>query len=185
MGKLHDPELRTQRRRNRRASRVNFWRSRKRHSTCLDVILMSAAKDEAQDFSKPTKWEMQAKEHEAKEAEAKALASHLFSPLELTKQSKQIHEAIVPVLGKLRYGELTLDDSFTIAQCKTDADKSSMAAYLMLKKAYPEMPSLHSGEYSASGLSRCRLPKAPFCSSFSKEPLLFYECNPCVAQRKR
>ena len=101
---------------------------------------MSTKNDEAQDFSKPTKWELQAKEHEEKEAEAKAVASKLFSPSELTKQSKQIHEATVPVLGKLSYGELTLDDSFTIAKCKTDADKSSMAAYLMLKKAYPEIP---------------------------------------------
>ena len=101
---------------------------------------MSTVKDEAQDFCRPTKWELQAKENEEREAEAKAVASKLFSPSELTMQSKQIHEAAVPVLGKLRYGELTLDDSFTIAKCKTDADKSCMAAYLILKKAYPEMP---------------------------------------------
>jgi len=40
---------------------------------------MSDAKDEAQDFGKPTKWELQAKEHQEREAEAKALASKLFS----------------------------------------------------------------------------------------------------------
>jgi hypothetical protein len=99
-----------------------------------------AAKKEAVDFSKPTKWELQAQADDAKKAEAKATVHKQFSPTELTKQAKSIHEADVPLLGHLKYGELTLDDSFIIAKCKTDADKSSMAAYLMLKKAYPEMP---------------------------------------------
>jgi len=99
-----------------------------------------ATKKEAVDFSKPTKWELQTQADDAKQAEAKATAQKQFSPTELTKQAKSIHEADVPLLGYLKYGELTLNDSFIIAKCKTDADKSSMAAYLMLKKAYPEMP---------------------------------------------
>ena len=101
---------------------------------------MSAEKDEAQDFSKPTKWELQARAEEQKEAAIREVAPKLFNPTELTKSVQLIHEAERPLLGKIRYGELTLDDSFTIAECKTDADKTSMAAYLMLKKAYPEMP---------------------------------------------
>jgi hypothetical protein len=99
-----------------------------------------SAKKEAVDFSKPSKWMLQAQAFEAKQTEAKAVASKLFDPIELTRQAKAIPEAELPILGKFRYGELTLDDSFIIDRCKSDAEKSSMAAYLMLKKAYPEMP---------------------------------------------
>jgi hypothetical protein len=79
-------------------------------------------------------------QYEQEQAAANETLSKLFNPAELTKQTKQIHTAEAPMLGTIRYGELTLDDSFVISQCSTDADKSSMAAYLMLKKAYPEMP---------------------------------------------
>ena len=92
------------------------------------------------DFSKKTQFELDAEKQEAKEAQAKAVAAKLFNPVELMKSASTITEANAPGLGKIRYGELTLDDSFTISKCKSDEDKSSMAAYLMLKKAYPEMP---------------------------------------------
>ena len=101
---------------------------------------MCSAKKEAVDFSKPSKWMLQAQAYEAKQAEEKTIAAKLFDPVELTRQAKAIHEAEVSLLGKFRYGELSLDDSFIIDRCKSDAEKSSMAAYLMLKKAYPEMP---------------------------------------------
>jgi hypothetical protein len=99
-----------------------------------------SAKKEAVYVSKPSKWMLQAQAYDAKQAEVKTVASKLFDPVELTRQAKTIHEADEPLLGKLRFGELTLDDSFIIDRCKSDAEKSSMAAYLMLKKAYPEMP---------------------------------------------
>jgi hypothetical protein len=77
----------------------------------------------------------------AHEDDAKrAVAPKLFNPAELMKRASAINEADHPILGKIRYGELTLDDSFLISKCKSDEDKSAMAAYLMLKKAYPEMP---------------------------------------------
>jgi hypothetical protein len=77
----------------------------------------------------------------AQEDDAKrAAAPKIFNPAELMKRASTINEADHPILGKIRYGELTLDDSFLISKCKTDEDKSAMAAYLMLKKAYPEMP---------------------------------------------
>ena len=101
---------------------------------------MCSAKKEAVDFSKPSKWMLQAQAFEAKQIAVKTVASKLFDPIELTRQAKAIHEAELPILGKFRYGELTLDDSFVIDSCKSDAEKSSMAAYIMLKKAYPEMP---------------------------------------------
>ena len=92
------------------------------------------------DFGKKTKYELQAEKQEAEEAKAKEAAAKLFNPLELMKNASTINEAEDPMLGKIRYGELTLDDSFMISKCKSDEDKSSMAAYLMLKKAYPEIP---------------------------------------------
>ncbi len=92
------------------------------------------------DFSKKTKFELDAEKQEAKEAKAKAVATKLFNPVELMKSASTITESEAPGLGLVKYGELTLDDSFTISKCKSDEDKSSMAAYLMLKKAYPEMP---------------------------------------------
>lgn len=92
------------------------------------------------DFSKKTRFELEADKQEAKEAHAKASAAKLFDPVELMKSASAITEDKAPGLGLIRYGELTLGDSFTISKCKSDEDKSSMAAYLMLKKAYPEMP---------------------------------------------
>ena len=35
---------------------------------------------------------------------------------------------------------LALHDAFIIEKCKSDAEKTSMAAYLMLKKGNPSMP---------------------------------------------
>lgn len=97
-------------------------------------------KVDPKDFNTKTKWELEAEADDKKQAEAKMVGSKLFDPVELTRQAKTIHEAEVPLLGKFRYGELSLDGSFIIDRCKSDAEKSSMAAYLMLKKAYPEMP---------------------------------------------
>ena len=74
------------------------------------------------------------------QAKARAVAPKLFNPSELMKRASTINEVDHPILGKIRYGELTLDDSFLISKCKSDEEKSAMAAYLMLKKAYPEMP---------------------------------------------
>lgn len=64
----------------------------------------------------------------------------LFSPAELMRRAKETREFNHPQLGKIRFGELTMADSEIIRQCKTDADKTAMAVYLMLKKAYPELP---------------------------------------------
>ena len=52
------------------------------------------------------------------------------------QRAGQICEVEHPVLGLLRYGELTFEDSFEINKCKTDVEKTEMVAYLMLSKAY-------------------------------------------------
>ncbi len=67
-------------------------------------------------------------------------AAKLFSPADLMRRASEIREFQHPTLGTIRFAELTLQDSEILRQCKTDADKTAMALYLMLKKAYPEMP---------------------------------------------
>lgn len=84
-----------------------------------------------------------AEEFEAKIAEhdeAQKAKGRTFDPQLLIHRAGQIHEVEHPVLGLLRYGELTFEDSFEINKCKTDVEKTEMVAYLMLSKAYPDIP---------------------------------------------
>ena len=67
-------------------------------------------------------------------------ASKLFNPIALLSRTSEIHEVTHPQLGIIRFGELVLSDSELISKCKEKNDRSAMAIYLMLKKAYPEMP---------------------------------------------
>ncbi len=67
-------------------------------------------------------------------------ASKLFNPIALLSRASEIHEVKHPQLGIIRFGELMLSDSELISKCKEKNDRSAMAIYLMLKKAYPEMP---------------------------------------------
>ena len=63
----------------------------------------------------------------------------IFDPVALLKRASEIHEFTHPTLGVVRFGELKLSDSEIVSKCKTKDDRSAMAVYLMLKKAYPEM----------------------------------------------
>jgi hypothetical protein len=72
--------------------------------------------------------------------EKAAEVAKFFDPIALMARANQIHEVSHPQLGIIRFGELMLSDSETVSKCKTKEDKSAMAIYLMLKKAYPEMP---------------------------------------------
>jgi hypothetical protein len=91
-------------------------------------------------FSKKTKWELQAEQDEKVQAKVESVAKKLFDPAKLTELVNTIHEEDDPNLGVIRYGELSLHDAFIIEKCKSDAEKTSMAAYLMLKKGNPSMP---------------------------------------------
>jgi hypothetical protein len=64
----------------------------------------------------------------------------IFDPVKLLERATKIHEVEHPTLGKLRYGELTFEDAFEINKCKTDEGKTETIAYLMLRKAYPDIP---------------------------------------------
>jgi hypothetical protein len=79
------------------------------------------------------------KRAEAQEAKDQA-AAKLFDPVALLQRGGQIHEAQHPTLGLIRYGELVIADSEIINKCKNKADRNAMSIYLMLKKAYPNLP---------------------------------------------
>jgi hypothetical protein len=98
------------------------------------------SKIDPKDFSKKTKWELQAEQDEKVQAKVDSVAKKLFDPAKLTELVNTIHEENDPYLGVIRYGELSLHDAFIIEKCKSDAEKTSMAAYLMLKKGNPSMP---------------------------------------------
>ena len=62
-----------------------------------------------------------------------------FDPVALMARANEIHQVTHPQLGVIRFGELKLSDSELISKCKEKDDRTAMAVYLMLKKAYPEM----------------------------------------------
>jgi hypothetical protein len=64
----------------------------------------------------------------------------LFDPVALIARAGEIHEVKHPQLGIIKFGELMLSDSELVSKCKGQDDRSAMAVYLMLKKAYPDMP---------------------------------------------
>jgi hypothetical protein len=67
------------------------------------------------------------------------VAAKIFDPVALIARANEIHQVTHPQLGLIRFGELKLSDSELIGKCKEKIDRSAMAVYLMLKKAYPEM----------------------------------------------
>jgi len=84
-----------------------------------------------------------AAEFEAKIAEyeeAQRAKAKIFNPQELLERAAKIHEVNHPVLGLVRFGELTFEDAFEIDKCKTDIEKTEAVAWLMIRKAYPKLP---------------------------------------------
>ena len=64
----------------------------------------------------------------------------IFDPMKLIDRASKIRSVEHPVLGTLLFGELTFRDAFEIEKCKTDTEKTEAVAWLMMKKAYPELP---------------------------------------------
>jgi hypothetical protein len=71
--------------------------------------------------------------------EAQRAKARIFNPQELIKRAAKIHEVNHPVLGLVRFGELTFEDAFEIDKCKTDVEKTETVAWLMTRKAYPKL----------------------------------------------
>jgi hypothetical protein len=84
-----------------------------------------------------------AAEYEAKIAEheqrQKAKAK-VFDPKQLIARGDRINVVEHSVLGLLKFGELTFEDAFEIEKCKTDVEKTEVVAWLMMRKAYPDLP---------------------------------------------
>jgi hypothetical protein len=76
---------------------------------------------------------------EADDARNQAVAK-LFDPVALLQRAGRIHEVHHPILGLIRYGELVIANSEIINKCKNKPDRNAMSIYLMLKKAYPNLP---------------------------------------------
>ena len=66
----------------------------------------------------------------------------IFNPFELMSRTDEIKTVDHPTLGKLRFGELTFEDAFLIDANKeaSDTEKTEFIAWLMMKKAYPDLP---------------------------------------------
>jgi hypothetical protein len=90
----------------------------------------------AENVLRHKKFKAMAEAQEQKIAEV----AKLFDPVALMARANQVHEVRHPQLGIIKFGELMLSDSETVSKCNTKDDRSAMAVYLMLKKAYPEMP---------------------------------------------
>ena len=67
------------------------------------------------------------------------LAGKVFNPKALFERTQRLKEINDPVLGLIKYGELTLEDSFVFAPIQDPNERTLTVAYLMLKKAYPNV----------------------------------------------
>ena len=69
-----------------------------------------------------------------------AAKGKIFDPYELLARTDGIQTVDHPVLGKLKFGELTFEDAFEIDKCPSDSLKTETIAWLMMRKAYPNLP---------------------------------------------
>ena len=84
-----------------------------------------------------------AAEYEAKLAEheeAQRAKGRVFDPMQLVARADRIMTVDHPTLGQLRFGELTFEDAFEINKSKSDVEKTETVAWLMMRKAYPDLP---------------------------------------------
>ena len=75
-------------------------------------------------------------EHE----ESERAKGKIFDPARLLERASKIHSVDHPILGSVQFGELTFRDAFEINKCETDIEKTETVAWLMMKKAYPDLP---------------------------------------------
>lgn len=87
----------------------------------------------AEPQASPDDFEAEAEEYERKEA----AALKQFNPATLIQRTSRIYEVDHPILGKIRFGELTLEDSFEVHKRLDVDEKLAMTALLMLRKADP------------------------------------------------
>ena len=76
----------------------------------------------------------------AEQEERQKAKGRVFDPMQLVARADRIVTVDHPVLGLLRFGELTFEDAFEINKAETDIEKTEVAAWLMMRKAYPDLP---------------------------------------------
>ncbi len=86
------------------------------------------------------RFKLESEAEDRKHSEQQEVASKIFDPLSLLERADAIREVDHPVLGKIRFGELTFEDSFEINKCKSDVERTELVAWLMMRKAYPTLP---------------------------------------------
>jgi hypothetical protein len=82
------------------------------------------------------KFKAKLEEHE----ESEQAKGKIFNPSRLLERASKIHSVDHPILGSVQFGELTFRDAFEINKCETDIEKTETVAWLMMKKAYPDLP---------------------------------------------
>lgn len=80
-------------------------------------------------------FERKLEEHEQAEREK----GKLFDPKALFERAQALKEVNDPVLGLIKYGELTFEDSFVFGPITNPNERTLTVAYLMLKKAYSDI----------------------------------------------
>ena len=71
--------------------------------------------------------------------ESERAKGKIFDPLKLIDRASKIHSIEHPTLGIVKFGELTFRDAFEINKCESDVGKIETVAWLMMKKAYPNL----------------------------------------------
>jgi len=99
-----------------------------------------AAVADPENQEKWNRFKGQSDAEDQKRNSALATSQKLFDVQQLLERAATIREVEVPGLGRIRFGELTFEDSFEINKCNTDVEKTEIVAYLMLSKAYPDVP---------------------------------------------
>lgn len=90
----------------------------------------------AENEKKFAKFKAELEKHE----EAERVKGKIFDPHKLLERASKVHVVDHPVLGQIRYGELTFRDAFEVNKCKSDVEKTETVAWLMMRKAYPDLP---------------------------------------------
>ena len=99
-----------------------------------------AAVGDPENQEKWNRFKGQSDAEDQKRKSAFVASQRVFDVQQLLERAAAIREVEVPGLGRIRFGELTFEDSFEINKCKTDVEKTEMVAYLMLSKASPDVP---------------------------------------------
>ena len=93
-------------------------------------------KQKQENDEKAAKFKAELEKHE----ESQRAKGKIFDPVRLIDRASKIHSVDHPSLGMVQFGDLTFRDAFEINKCESDIEKTETVAWLMMKKAYPDLP---------------------------------------------